>query len=115
MQGGIDSYSYHRRFGETRPGERPHPDPWPLEPSPAVTHARSLGVDSLFLETCFLPAPETLDGGLGASAAPLWLGVSWGHPWPTGQFHVLDGGRQHRSSGRGRSPHLAGGRRRDRG
>ena len=95
MQVGIDSYSYHRRYGETRPGERPWPDPWPLEPSPAIAHARSLGVDALFLETCYLPAPESFDDGLTASAAPVRLGFSWGHPWPAGQFHGLDGGRQY--------------------
>lgn len=94
MQVGIDSYSYHRRYGETRPGERSHHDPWPLEALPAIAHARSLGVDTLFLETCYLPAPETLDDFLTTSASPVRLGFSWGHPWPAGQFHGLDGGRQ---------------------
>lgn len=94
MQVGIDSYSYHRRYGETRPGERPFPAPWPLEPSPAIAHAQALGVDALFLETCYLPAPEVFDENLAAAAAPVRLGFSWGHPWPAGQFHGLDGGRQ---------------------
>ena len=93
MQVGIDTYSYHRRYGETRAGERPYPEPWPLEPSPVVAHARSLGVDALFLETCYLPEPETFDEALKASAAPVSLGFSWGHPWPAGRFHGLDGGR----------------------
>jgi sugar phosphate isomerase/epimerase len=94
MQIGIDSYSYHRRYGETRLGERPLPDPWPLEPSPVIAHAKSLGVDALFLETCYLPAPETFDDDLTADAAPVRVGFSWGHPWPAGQFHGLDGGRE---------------------
>jgi sugar phosphate isomerase/epimerase len=93
MQVGIDSYSYHRWYGETRAGERARPDPWPLGPEPAIAHARSLGVDALYLETCYLPAPATLGTELTVSAAPMRLGLSWGHPWPAGQFHGLDGGR----------------------
>lgn len=95
MQVGVDSYSYHRRYGELRAGEVAPSGLWPLEPAPAIAHARSLGVDALFLETCYLPAPETFDDSLTASAAPMRLGFSWGHPWPAGQFHGLDGGRQY--------------------
>jgi|1186.fasta_scaffold83174_2 sugar phosphate isomerase/epimerase len=93
MQVGIDSYSYHRRYGETRPGEVAAADPWPIGPGPAIEHARSIGVDSLFLETCYLPDPEVFDGSLAADAAPVQVGFSWGHPWPDGRFHGLDGGR----------------------
>jgi sugar phosphate isomerase/epimerase len=95
MQVGIDSYSYHRWYGETRAGERPRADPWPIGPTPVIDHARAVGADVLFLETCYLPGPETFDAGLTASAAPVRIGFSWGHPWPAGQFHGLDGGRQH--------------------
>ena len=93
MQVGIDSYSYHRRYGETRPGETAVPDPWPHHAGPVIEHARGLGVDALFLETCYLPEPELLDGTLTAAASPVRLGLSWGHPWPSGRFHGLDGGR----------------------
>src|SRR5829696_266651 len=93
MQVGIDSYSYHRRYGETRPGERAWPEPWPREPAAVIAHARALEVDALFLETCYLPEPETLDRSLTAAAHPVGLGFSWGHPWPAGRFHGLDGGR----------------------
>jgi sugar phosphate isomerase/epimerase len=93
MQVGIDSYSYHRRYGETRPGETAAPDPWPRHAGPVIEHARGLGVDALFLETCYLPEPELLDGTLTADASPVRLGLSWGHPWPAGRFHGLDGGR----------------------
>ncbi len=62
-----------------------------------IAHARSLGVDALFLETCYLPGPETFDRALAATAAPVRLGFSWGHPWPTGQYHGLDGGREPRA------------------
>jgi sugar phosphate isomerase/epimerase len=93
MQVGIDSYSYHRRYGETRPGETPAADPWPLLAAPAVEHARSLGVDALFLETCYLPEPEAFGEELRGSDARPRIAFSWGHPWPSGRFHGLDGGR----------------------
>ena len=94
MRVGIDSYSYHRRYGEIRPGEMvPHERPWPLGPSPVLDHARMLGVDDLMLETCFLPGPDATDGMLADEAGAPTLGFSWGHPWPPGAFHGLEGGR----------------------
>jgi 3-oxoisoapionate decarboxylase len=94
MRIGIDSYSYHRRYGEVRPGERPSVHaPWPLEPSPVLAHARSLDVDDLMLETCFLPAPTQIDAAMLDAGSSLTVGFSWGHPWPEGAFHGLDGGR----------------------
>ncbi len=95
MQVGIDSYSYHRRYGEVRAGEAPSAHaPWPLEPSPALRHARTTGADAIFLETCYLPEPETIDAAMLADARPgVRVGFSWGHPWPSGRFHGLDGGR----------------------
>jgi len=93
MQVGIDSYSYHRRYGEFRPGEDPLPDPWVREAAPVLDHARSVGADVVFLETCYLPAPERIDADLVRAAEPVAVGLSWGHPWPAGQYHGLDGGR----------------------
>jgi sugar phosphate isomerase/epimerase len=94
MRIGIDSYSYHRRYGEVRPGEQPPPDaPWPLEPSPVLAHARSLAVDDLMLETCYLPPPPAIDASMLATDGTPRIGFSWGHPWPQGAFHGLDGGR----------------------
>ena len=58
MQVGIDSYSYHRRYGETRPGETPWGDPWPREPSPVVEHARSLDVDVLWVDGTTVESPD---------------------------------------------------------
>jgi len=97
MQIGIDSYSYHRRYGEVRAGEVPAgPDPWPLEPGVVLRHARTTGADVVFLETCYLPEPETIDENLLTDAGPsLQVGFSWGHPWPSGRFHGLDGGRSY--------------------
>lgn len=93
MRVGIDSYSYHRRYGEVRIGEvAPAAPPWPIDPAPVIEHALGLGVDALFLETCYLPEPEAVElpdlAGTG-----LQVGFSWGHPWPSGRYHGLDGGR----------------------
>lgn len=96
MQVGIDSYSYHRRYGERRAGEAPsRHDPWPLEPSPVLRHAVEVGADVVFLETCYLPAPEEIAAATLAPATDqgVQVGFSWGHPWPSGAFHGLDGGR----------------------
>ena len=95
MQVGIDSYSYHRRYGEIRAGEVPSAHAsWPLEPGPVLRHARATGPDVVFLETCYLPEPEAVDAAMLAGAGPgVRVGFSWGHPWPSGRFHGLDGGR----------------------
>ena len=96
MQVGIDSYSYHRRYGEQRAGEAPSPHaPWPLEAGPVLHHAVQVGADVVFLETCYLPAPEAISAESLAPAtdAGVQVGFSWGHPWPDGAFHGLDGGR----------------------
>jgi sugar phosphate isomerase/epimerase len=94
MRVGIDSYSYHRLYGELRAGENdPGGEAWALEPSRALGHARSLGVDDIYLETCYLPEPEALDASMLSAAGPVHVGFSWGHPWPDGAFHGLDGGR----------------------
>ena len=51
MRVGIDSYSYHRLFGEVRVREEPHPGPlWPPDPTLILEHARRLGVDEVYLE-----------------------------------------------------------------
>ena len=94
MRVGIDSYSYHRRYGEIRSGEQPAPGPaWPREPSPVLAHARSLGVDDLLLETCYLPDPASIDAAMLGPSEPMRVAFSWGHPWPDGAFHGLEGGR----------------------
>lgn len=97
MQVGIDSYSYHRRYGEHRLGEAPSGHlRWAPEPGPVLRHARTTGAEVVFLETCYLPEPETIDSMMLADAGPdLVVGFSWGHPWPTGRHHGLDGGRSY--------------------
>ena len=53
LQVGIDSYSYHRRYGEARAGEAPtHHESWPLEPTEigagggvgAIVESPSIGI-----------------------------------------------------------------------
>lgn len=91
MRAGIDSYSYHRLFGEVRGGERELGGPaWPFDPRPVLEHAASVGAQSVYLETCYLPEPEAVTAGMLDS--PLDVGLSWGHPWP-GRLHGLEGGR----------------------
>jgi sugar phosphate isomerase/epimerase len=94
---GIDSYSYHRRYGEQRAGEALSGYPaWPLEADSVLRHARATAADVVFLETCYLPEPEAINPpALLAAAGPVAIGFSWGHPWPAGRFHGLDGGRSH--------------------
>lgn len=91
MLAGIDSYSYHRRYGEIRPGEvAPRGEVWPADPRPVLEHADAVGAEIVFLETCYLPEPETITAeSLDARAQ---VAFSWGHPWPN-RFHGLEGGR----------------------
>lgn len=77
MRIGVDSYSYHRLYGEIRPGEQPASERWECDPGPVLEHSRGLGVDACFLETCFLPAAGELALD---SRGPLQIGFSWGHP-----------------------------------
>jgi sugar phosphate isomerase/epimerase len=94
---GIDSYSYHRRYGEQRAGELPSLHAaWQAESGPVLRHARATAAEVVFLETCYLPGPGAIDGPrLQAEAGPVEIGFSWGHPWPAGRFHGLDGGRSY--------------------
>jgi sugar phosphate isomerase/epimerase len=94
MRVGVDSYSYHRLYGEIRAGEaRPSTAPWALEPAPVLAHVTGLGVDEVYLETCYLPEPESIDAAMLAPAGSVAVRFSWGHPWPDGALHGLDGGR----------------------
>src|SRR5260370_39977422 len=71
MRIGIDSYSYHRLLGEIRPGETEPPERW--NAGDVIDHARTLGVDGVSLETCFLDRDSVIDPG------GLELVIAWGH------------------------------------
>ena len=81
MKIGIDSYCYHRYFGEVYPFQRPSQKRWTADDF--VNRAAELQVDGVSLETCFLPgsAPgfwQRLKEKLEANRLEAVL--AWGHP-----------------------------------
>ena len=81
MRVGIDTYSYHRFFGEIREGEEDPGTRWTTWDF--LARAIELGVDGVSLETCYLelgdPAfRERLSGLLTDSGLEAVL--AWGHP-----------------------------------
>ena len=78
---GVDSYSYHRYFGELREGEEDPGIRWSHEEF--MGRAGELGLDGVSLETCYLPMDEA---GLAERLADqagehgLDLVLAWGHP-----------------------------------
>jgi 3-oxoisoapionate decarboxylase len=53
MKVGIDSYSYHRFFGEVYPNQQPAPSPYTMDSF--LDRAKGLGCDGVSLESCFFP------------------------------------------------------------
>lgn len=90
MKIGIDSYCYHRFFGEVYPQQQPAPRVMCLEDFLARAH--QLGVDGVSLESCFFPefsasylgTVKTLLDDYGLDRV-----YAWGHP------DGLEGGRNH--------------------
>ena len=81
MKIGIDSYCYHRYFGEVYPFQSPTRERWTADDF--VRRAAELRVDGVSLETCFLPgsAPgfwQRLKDKLEANRLEAVL--AWGHP-----------------------------------
>jgi sugar phosphate isomerase/epimerase len=50
---GIDSYSYHRFFGEVYPNQQPAPKHYTMDSF--LDRAKQLGCDGVSLESCFFP------------------------------------------------------------
>jgi 3-oxoisoapionate decarboxylase len=57
MKVGIDSYCFHRFFGEVYPQQRPPERSMTLEEF--IEFARTLGVDGVSLESCFFPSVQS--------------------------------------------------------
>ncbi|HMF74231.1 MAG TPA: sugar phosphate isomerase/epimerase family protein [Bryobacteraceae bacterium] len=81
MKVGIDSYCFHRFFGEVYPQQQPPRRNMTLEDF--LEYARSLKVDGVSLESCFFPSvqPSYL-AGLRAMLDGYGLDrvYAWGHP-----------------------------------
>ena len=81
MKVGIDSYCYHRFFGEVYPEQPPPPRQMSVEDF--LARAQELGVDGVSLESCFLPSLDL--GYLRELKAALdeygfERVYAWGHP-----------------------------------
>jgi sugar phosphate isomerase/epimerase len=81
MKIGIDSYCYHRMFGEVYPQQKPADRAMTLEGF--IDRAHELGVDGVSLESCFIPRLED-PGYLNAIKSRLdtWgmdRVYAWGH------------------------------------
>jgi sugar phosphate isomerase/epimerase len=92
MKVGIDSYCYHRMFGEVYDDQKPPPRKLTLEQF--IDRARELKVDGVSLESCFIPRFDSaylseIKGRL--DAARFDRVFAWGHP------DGLEGGRNEKA------------------
>ncbi len=81
MKVGVDTYSYHRLFGEIYPNQVDPPVRWEFDQS--IDEAVRLGADGISLETCFMPSFDAdylarIKGKLDEHG--LERVVGWGHP-----------------------------------
>ena len=83
MKLGIDSYCYHRYFGEVYAGIQKRPAGKKMTVDDFLKRAKQLGVDGVSLESCFFPsfAPDALQRLRekldGHGFERVW---AWGHP-----------------------------------
>jgi sugar phosphate isomerase/epimerase len=92
MKIGIDSYCYHRFFGEVY--DQQHKPAKQMTPEDFIRRAKQLGVDGVSLESCFLPRFDAsylseLKGML--DEFKLDRVFAWGHP------DGLEGGRNQKA------------------
>ena len=79
---GIDSFAYHRWFGETTPWETPLATRWTT--ADFLDRAASFGVGAVSLQTIYVPELETVEGRrqltdrFASSCIVPYL--AWGHP-----------------------------------
>lgn len=82
MRIGIDSYCFHRFFGEVYEGTQPPARPMTLDD--LLAFAKELGVDGVSLESCFLPSMEASwlrELGAKLDGYGLERVYAWGHPF----------------------------------
>jgi sugar phosphate isomerase/epimerase len=79
---GIDSYCFHRYFGEIHTGREPDPGTrWTI--FDLIAFARKVGAEGLSLETCYMPAldkPFLVELRSALDDAGLERVLAWGHP-----------------------------------
>jgi sugar phosphate isomerase/epimerase len=81
MKVGIDSYCYHRFFGEVYPMQKPATRPYTMDSF--LDRAKALGCDGVSLESCFFPEfGEKYLSGLRRRLDDLGFDrvYAWGHP-----------------------------------
>lgn len=81
MKIGIDSYCYHRFFGEVYPMQKPAAQPYTMESF--LDRAKQLGCEGVSLESCFFPDfSEKYLTGLRRKLDDLGFDrvYAWGHP-----------------------------------
>jgi sugar phosphate isomerase/epimerase len=81
MKVGIDSYCYHRQFGEVYPGQSAPETPLSFE---SFLHSiEGLGIDGVSLESCFIPQFDSAYlAGIKTHLDALGMDrvYAWGHP-----------------------------------
>ena len=80
MRVGVDSYSFHRFFGEFREGEDLVETSW--ETADFISAVKEMGVDGVSLETCFFENENDIWDELSVISGEkdLEVVVAWGHP-----------------------------------
>lgn len=81
MKVGLDSYCYHRFFGEVYPTQQPAATPYTMDLF--LTRAKELGCDGVSLESCFFPSfDEAYLTGLRRQLDDAGFDrvYAWGHP-----------------------------------
>lgn len=81
MKIGIDSYCYHRFFGEVYDGQEPPAKPMTMDDF--LERAKALGVDGVSLESCFFPSFDAsyfADLKAKLDSYGFERVYAWGHP-----------------------------------
>jgi sugar phosphate isomerase/epimerase len=81
MKLGVDSYSFHRLFGDVRGAEAAPSRRFSSGNLDVIAVAERVGAESVSLQTCFLELPSAPGAeALRDALAELELVVAWGHP-----------------------------------